>query len=70
MALKKFSLQKAFEELDTISEWFGREDIDLDFALEKYQRGMALIKECQAYMKRVENEIKRVVKTDESEDKD
>jgi exodeoxyribonuclease VII small subunit len=44
MAEEKFNFKDAFQELEEINEWFQREDIDLDQALQKYERGIELMK--------------------------
>jgi exodeoxyribonuclease VII small subunit len=59
---KEFNFKKAFAELEEISTWFQNPDIDLDEALKKYERGLALIKEAQAYLKKTENEFRVVAK--------
>lgn len=59
---KKFNFKKAFAELEAISMWFQNPDIDLDEALKKYQRGLALIKATQLHLKQTENEFRAVAK--------
>ncbi len=59
---KEFNFKKAFAELEEISTWFQNPDIDLDEALKKYQRGLALIKEAQAHLKETENDFRAVAK--------
>lgn len=68
MAKQSFNFKKTLEELEKLSEWFQQPDIDLDEALKKYQRGMELVKEAQAHLKKTENEFKRVSKTLVSEE--
>ena len=51
-----------FHELEKISEWFQREDIDLDEAFKKYTHGLALIKEAKARLKEAENKFRVVVR--------
>ena len=55
--------KKIFAELEAISTWFQDPDIDIDEALKKYQRGLALIKDAQAHLKVTENEFRAVAKT-------
>ena len=57
---KEFNFKKAFAELEEISTWFQNPDIDLDEALKKYQRGLALIKAAQANLKTTENDFKKI----------
>jgi exodeoxyribonuclease VII small subunit len=68
MAEEKFNFKDAFQELEEINEWFQREDIDLDQALQKYERGIELIKKCKERLKQSENkfeEIKKKYKVEE-----
>ena len=57
---KEFNFKKSFAELEEISTWFQNPDIDLDEALKKYERGLALIKEAQMHLKKTENEFKKI----------
>lgn len=59
---QKEFLSKTFEELEKISEWFSRDDIDIDEALTKYKRGMELVKLARKHLKQTENEFRVVVK--------
>jgi len=58
-----FNLKKAFEELEALNEWFQREDIDLDEALDKFKRGMELVRQAKERLKDVENEFETVKKS-------
>ena len=67
MITEKFNFTKAYQEIEEINEWFQREDIDLDEALKKYEKGMGLIKKCKERLKESENrfeEIKKKYKED------
>ena len=55
-----FNLSKAFQELEEINAWFQEEEIDLEEALKKYQRGIELIQECKKRIGEVENKIVKV----------
>jgi len=44
-------------ELDKILEVMQRDDIDVDEALKAYQRGMEVVTELEAYLKKAENKI-------------
>ncbi|OGN28980.1 MAG: exodeoxyribonuclease VII small subunit [Candidatus Yanofskybacteria bacterium RIFCSPLOWO2_01_FULL_49_25] len=57
-----FDFKTAFAELEKLSEWFQREDIDLNEGLAKYKRGMELVKEIEKHLKGTENEFKKVKK--------
>lgn len=63
MEKEKLNFKKAYEEIEKINEWFQAEEIDLDEALEKYKRGMELIKKCRQRLKEVENKFKEIKKS-------
>ncbi len=62
MSEEKFNFTKAYKEIEEINEWFQREDIDLDEALKKYERGMELIKKCKERLKQAENKFEEIKK--------
>ena len=62
MAKEKFNFKEAIEEVEKINEWFQGEEIDLDEALQRYKRGMVLIKQCKERLKRAENRFKEIKK--------
>lgn len=62
MNQEKFNFSEAFRELEEINEWFQREDIDLEEALQKYERGMELIKRCKERLKQAENKFEEIKK--------
>ncbi len=49
-------------ELDKILQWFEQDDVDLDQAIAKYERGMEIAKELESYLKTAENKIEIVKK--------
>jgi exodeoxyribonuclease VII small subunit len=51
------SYQELKSELDDIMDQLGREDLDIDKALDYYQRGIELVKQLEAYLKTAENKI-------------
>ena len=60
--MPKNNFKEAFKELEEINEWFQQEDTDIDQALKKYKRGLALIKECQERLRETENEFIKIKK--------
>lgn len=62
MLEEKFNFTKAYQEIEEINEWFQNEDIDLDEALRKYERGMDLINKCKARLKEAENKFEEIKK--------
>jgi len=62
MSIEKFNFTKAYQELEEINEWFQQEDIDLDEGLNKYRRGLELIKKCRDRLKDAENQFHDIKK--------
>jgi len=69
MAEEKFNFTKAYQEVEEINNWFQEEDIDLDEALQKFQRGMDLIKKCKERLKNAENKFEEIKKKYSVEEK-
>ena len=59
---EKFNFTEAYQEIEKINEWFQREDIDLEEALKKYERGMELVKKCKERLKEAENKFEEIKK--------
>jgi len=68
MAEEKFNFTKAYKEIEEINTWFQQEDINLDEALEKYERGMELIKKCKNRLRQSENKFEEIKKKYEPEE--
>ena len=49
-------------ELDELILWFESDQVDLDEAVKKYQRGTELVAELQKRLKTAENVIKKITK--------
>lgn len=60
MAGKKFQFAKAFEELEQITEWFEREQTDLDEGLKRFERGLELAAQCKEKLTEVENKVREI----------
>jgi exodeoxyribonuclease VII small subunit len=58
----KFNFTKFYKEIEAINEWFQNEEIDLDEALKKYERGMELIFKCKQRLKEAENKFEDIKK--------
>jgi len=54
---KQPSFAKAFTELESITEWFEGDEIDLDEGLKKFERGLELAAMCKKSLSEVENKI-------------
>jgi len=59
---EKINFAKVYQELEKINEWFQQEEIDLDEALEKFKRGLELIKICKKRLKETENQFREIQK--------
>lgn len=58
MASKKQATFTAqFIELEEITRWFERGDVDLDEGLQKYERGLVLATLCKARLREIENTV-------------
>ncbi|KKW32481.1 MAG: Exodeoxyribonuclease VII, small subunit [Candidatus Uhrbacteria bacterium GW2011_GWA2_53_10] len=56
----KGNFTDAFRELEEITEWFERGDVDLDEGLKKFERGLELAKLCKEKLGAVENRVKEL----------
>lgn len=67
-------LQNPFQfrkEIVKINEWFQQENIDLDEALESYEKGMELvelIKKCKERLRESENRLEEIKRKYEAEE--
>ncbi len=59
-AEKKMNFGDAFAELEKITEWFEKEEMDLEEGLEKFERGLALAAKLKARLSEVENRIEEI----------
>lgn len=61
MATKKdVSYQELSSELELVLEALQQDDIDIDVALQKYERGLELVKQLEAYLKTAENKVSKL----------
>lgn len=60
MTAKEFDFSKSIKELEAITAWFESEEVDLDMALEKFERGMTLATELKQHLADVEVRIEKV----------
>jgi exodeoxyribonuclease VII small subunit len=54
---KEVNYQELKSELDEIMLSLQQEDLDVDKALEHYQRGLEIVQQLEAYLKDAENKI-------------
>ncbi|MEK7632769.1 MAG: exodeoxyribonuclease VII small subunit [Patescibacteria group bacterium] len=54
---KKISFADAFQELESITEWFETQNVDLDEGVKKFERGLELAKMLKEKLADVENTV-------------
>ncbi len=57
---KKINFGEAFIELEKITDWFEKEDIDLEEGLAKFERGLELAAKLKTKLKEVENKVEEI----------
>lgn len=57
---KKINFGEAFAELEKITDWFEKEDIDLEEGLAKFERGLELAAKLKTRLKEVENKVEEI----------
>lgn len=62
MPQKKLSYRELSDELDNIVNGLQTDDLDVDEAIKRYERGMEIVKSLEEYLKEAENKIKVVKK--------
>lgn len=60
MAERKQSYQELNRELEEILSDLQSAELDIDEAVAKYERGMAIAKDLEAYLKDAENKITKI----------
>lgn len=67
MPKEGFNFTRAYEELEKIVASFESDDIDLERDLPKFERGLKLAQACRERLKAIENHIRTVEKTFQTE---
>lgn len=57
---KKTDFKQQLEELEHIVEWFESEEVDIDQALEKFERGMELASNLEKQLSEMENKVQEI----------
>lgn len=60
MAEKQTDFSKQLRELEQIVEWFESDDVDLDKALAKFERGMELAADLKKHLQSVDNKVEKI----------
>ncbi len=62
---KELDYRALSDELETIVLALHQDDIDVDVAMQRYERGLALVGQLETYLKAAENHITKLSKTKE-----
>lgn len=57
---EKFNFGEAFSELEKITAWFERGDVELEEGLKKFERGLLLAQKLKSRLKEVENKVTEI----------
>ncbi len=60
MGKKKLTFEEALNQLETIAEQIERGTIGLEESIDKYEAGMALVKQCRDILAKAEMKIQRL----------
>lgn len=60
MKQEKESLQHALDELEHIVEDLSKKNLDVETGLERFKKGVELVKQCRAQLEQSENEFKKL----------
>ncbi len=60
MAKKKLTFEEALKQLETIAEQIERGTIGLEESIDKYEEGMALVKQCRDILSKAELKIQQL----------
>ena len=60
MGKRKLTFEQALSELEAIAEQIEQGKIGLEESIDKYERGMALVKQCRDMLSTAENKIQQL----------
>ena len=60
MGKRKLTFEEALKELETIAEQIEQGKIGLEESINKYERGMALVKQCREILSKAEHKIQQL----------
>jgi exodeoxyribonuclease VII small subunit len=60
MAKKKLTFEEALTQLEKIAEQIEEGKIGLEESIDKYEKGMALVKQCRAILSKAEQRIQKL----------
>lgn len=60
MTKPKQTYQELKSQLDEVMQQLQREDLDIDKAIEYYQKGLELVRDIETYLKTAENKVTEI----------
>lgn len=57
---EKLNFGETFSELEKITAWFERGDVELEEGLKKFERGLELAQKLKSRLKEVENKVTEI----------
>jgi exodeoxyribonuclease VII small subunit len=57
---KQYDFEAKLKELEEITAWLESDEVNLDQALAKFERGMALSAELKQQLKHIENRVEKI----------
>lgn len=57
---KEIRLEEAFDQMEELLERLGDQEVSLEESFELYQKGMQLLKQCNAQIDRVEKQMLQI----------
>lgn len=60
MTSEQFDFAAGLKELEAITAWFESDEVDLDKALVKFERGVELASKLRDHLKVVENRVEKI----------
>ena len=57
---KKINFAKDFKELEELTAWFEKEEVDLEEGLKKFERGLELASSLKTYLQKIDHKVKEI----------
>lgn len=65
-AMTKFNLEQALKELTDITEKMEQGDLELEVAMQQFEQGVKLIRQCQSTLKDAEQKVQILTETSDN----
>lgn len=56
----KINFTKSYDELQKITAWFERDEVDIEEGIKQFEKGMELVKELKEYLQTMEVKISKL----------